>query len=200
MANQQSAKQLAGVIGFFEDAHGLVHATEKVRDENYRYFDCFTPFPIHGLDGAQGLKRSPIPFVTFAAGITGCSLGFLLQYWTSAVDWPLNVGGKPFNSWPAFVPVMFELTILFAGLSTVGAMLLFNGLPNVKRRSFDPRLTNDRFAILIEAPLLQEDQESQAALKKQGKNYKSFVESEALELLKKLGAKEIKSVYSEGWF
>ena len=101
----------------------------------------------------RDLKRSPIPFVTFIAGLTGCALAFLFKYWTSAVDWPINVGGKPFNSWPAFVPIMFELTVLFAGLCTVGAMFAFNGLPNVRRKIFDPALTRDRYAIVIEAPV-----------------------------------------------
>src|SRR5689334_9955529 len=112
--SMSKGRQLAGVIGFYQDPHALLEATAKARDAKYKDFDAFTPYPVHGMDAAQGLKRSSLPFVTFAAGITGCSLGFLLQYWTSVVDWPLIVGGKPFNSWPAFVPVMFECTILFA--------------------------------------------------------------------------------------
>jgi len=200
MANPQTEKQLAGVIGFFDSESALIEATEKVKNANYQYFDAFTPYPVHGLDAAQGLKRSPLPFVTFAAGLTGVTLGFLLQYWTSAVDWPLNVGGKPFNSWPAFVPVMFECTILFAGLATAGGMFLFNGLPNVKRKIFDPKITRDRFAIVIEAPADVDDVEAEAELKKKGKKFKPFEESEALDFLKKAGAKEVKSVYSEGWF
>jgi hypothetical protein len=189
MDNQAKAPHLAGVIGFFSDPHHLLKATEKVRDSSYKHFDAFTPYPVHGMDEAQGLKRSPLPFVTFAAGLTGGSLGFILQYWTSAVDWPLIVGGKPFNSWPAFVPVMFECTILFAGLATVGAMFLLNGLPNHKRKAFDPRITRDQFALLIEAPIaLEADRGNQ------------FDEGQAAEFLKSLGAKEVKSVYSEGWF
>ena len=182
---------LHGVIGFFDGPAALVEATQKVREAEYPDFDAYTPYPVHGLDAAQGLKRSPIPFVTMAAGITGCSCGFLLQYWTSVVDWPLNVGGKPFNSWPAFVPVMFELTILFAGLSTVAAMFILNGLPNHRRKAFDPRITQDRFALVIEMP----SEKSRA-----GKKTKIFDAAEAEGFLKKLGAKEVKSVYSEGWF
>ena len=120
MPNLSSAgKQLAGVIGFFDDPHSLMIATEKVRDSKYKDFDAYTPFPVHGLIEAQGLERSPLPFITFAAGLTGCVCGYLIQYWTSAVDWPLNVAGKPFNSIPAFVPVMFELTILFAQVAVL---------------------------------------------------------------------------------
>jgi len=179
MANPKSERQFAGVIGYFAGADQLVQAMRKVREAKYSSFDAFTPYPIHGLDAAQGLSRSPLPFVTFAAGLTGCCLGFLLQYWTSAVDWPLNVGGKPFNSWPAFVPIMFELTVLLGGLSTVAAMFLLNGFPNIRKKIFDPGLTRDRFALVIEAPV---------------------EESEAQSFLKKVGATEVKSVYTEGWF
>ncbi len=199
MANLKTQNQLAGVIGFFDDAHDLIHAAEKVRDSHYKDFDAFTPYPVHGLDAAQGLKRSPLPFVTFAAGITGCTMGFLLEYWTSVVDWPLNVGGKPFNSWPAFVPVMFECTILFAGLATVGGMFLLNSLPNVKKKSFDPRLTRDRFALLIEAPAKVTKSEEDASSKSKAPS-KPFNETEAQEFLRSSGAKEVKSVYSEEWF
>ncbi len=190
MANLDDKKQLAGVIGYFEGEESLLHAMVQVRDAKYHYFDAFTPYPVHGMDAAQGLKRSPLPFVTFAAGLTGCSIGFLLQYWTSAVDWPINVGGKPLNSWPAFIPVIFECTILFAGLATVGAMFILNGLPNIRRKSFSPRLTQDRFAILIEAPIQSESEEK----------FKPFYEVEVSEFLKKAGAQDIKSVYTEGWF
>src|SRR3954470_24306994 len=90
-------KQLTGVVGFFDDPNTLVEAMRKVRDQNFQFFDAFTPYPVHGLEAAQGLKRSPLPYVTLVAGVTGCLLAFLLEYWTSAIDWPLNVGGKPFN-------------------------------------------------------------------------------------------------------
>jgi hypothetical protein len=195
-------RQLAGVIGFYDDPTSLISATAKVRDARYHRFDAFTPFPVHGLEAAQGLKRSPLPFVTFIAGLTGFSLAFLFQYWTSAVDWPLIIGGKPFNSWPAFVPIMFELTVLFAALSTVGAMFAFNGLPNLKRKAFDPSLTRDKFALLIEAPtpVDQEDEDAVERQKRQLKGYKEFSEAEVAQFLKAAGAREVRSVYVEGWF
>ncbi len=191
-----SQKQLEGVIGFFNDPDALIVATRKVREAKWPSFDTFTPFPVHGLDTAQGLKRSPLPFITFGAGLTGCILGFSLEYWTSVIDWPLNVGGKPMNSWPAFVPVMFECTILFAGLATVAGMFLLNRLPNIKKRIPDPSLTRDRFAILIEAPkpidLDAWDAEERALEPK-------FDEKEAMEFLKKCGAVEVRSLVQEGW-
>jgi hypothetical protein len=189
-------KRLAGVLGFFENPEAILSATAKVKAANYKHFDVFSPYPIHGLDHAQGLKRSPIPYVTFIAGLTGFLLAFSLEYWTSAVDWPINVGGKPYNSWPAFVPVMFELTVLFAGLCTVGAMFAFNGLPNMKRKAFDPSLTNNRFAIVIENPpgaAMDSKADSRSA-------HKAFSESEASTFLKQLGATEVRTVYAEGWF
>lgn len=196
---------LAGVIGFFDDPDALIMATEKVRDAKFPSFDVFTPYPVHGLEHAQGLKRSYIPYITFIAGLTGCAIGFLLQYWTSAVDWPVIIGGKPFNSWPAFVPVMFELTILFAGLATAGSMLLINGLPNITRKSFDPSLTRDRFAIVIDAPVVKvkdehhfEDEDEQPKPLPAG--VRPFSEVDAQALLKQIGAKEVRSVYQEGWF
>lgn len=198
----QQENRLAGVLGFFESADAVLAATEKVKGANYRYFDVFTPYPIHGLEHAQGLKRSPIPYVTFIAGLTGFLCAFLFEYWTSAVDWPINVGGKPYNSWPAFVPIMFELTVLFAGLCTVGAMFAFNGLPNVRRKAFDPSLTNNRFAIVIENPPPADMDKASSATGATGatKGYKAFSESEAAQFLKQLGASEVRSVYSEGWF
>jgi hypothetical protein len=183
----EQSKQPSGVIGYFETPDHLVEAMKTVRDARYESFDAFTPYPVHGLDAAQGIKRSPIPFITFIAGLTGGCCGFLLEYWTSAVDWPINVGGKPFNSWPAFIPVTFELTILFAGLATAGAMIIFNGLPNHRRKAYDPGLTRDKFAIVIDS-------------QPHNDKYKKFDQNEVSELLRRVGAKDVAPVYTEAWF
>lgn len=195
-----TSKQLAGVVAYFDDPSSLIAAMNKVREARYESFDAFTPYPVHGLEAAQGLKRSPLPYVTFLAGLTGCAIGYGFQYFTSAVDWPLNVAGKPLNSWPAFVPVMFELTVLIAGLSTVAAMFALNGLPNIFRRSFDPRLTRDRFAILIEAPQKKSSEDDDGESEKKKTGFKPFAEQEAQDFLKSVGAREVKTVYHEGWF
>ena len=186
---QFGTKSPAGVIGYFRDPEALLVAMKQVRDAGFENFDAFTPFPVHGLEQAQGLKRSPLPFVAFGAGLVGGLFGFGLQYWTSAIDWKLIVGGKPFNSWPAFIPVTFELCVLFAALSTVGAMFLMNGLPNIFKRSFDPSLTRDRFAILIGPPE-----------KTPRAGFKTYQEAEASALLKRVGAQEVRAVQNEGWF
>ncbi|MEN9722056.1 MAG: hypothetical protein RJB38_42 [Pseudomonadota bacterium] len=196
----EAAPKIAGVLGYFEDPQSLISAMQRVREANYQSFDAFTPYPVHGLDAAQGLKRSPLPYVTFVFGATGFLLALGLQYWTSAVDWPLNVGGKPFFSWPAFVPVMFELTVLLAGLSTVAGMLVLNRLPNITKKAFDPALTNNRFAILIEAPASLGEEDADSPAEASSGVHKLFVESEAAEFLKKSGATEVRTVYQEGWF
>lgn len=194
-ASATSGPKLAGVLGFFDGTDALIQAMKQVRDARYKSFDAFTPYPVHGLEQAQGLKRSPLPWVTFIMGMTGFATAFGLQYWTSVVDWPLNVGGKPLNSWPAFVPILFELTVLFAGVSTALALFAICGLPNTSRRSFDSSLTRDRFAILIEAPKSEFEEEED-----EGKGFKKFDSEEAHAFLQKTGAKEVRKVFEEGWF
>lgn len=208
MATTETAvggRPLAGVVGFFDHPNQLIGAMSEVRKANYERFDAYTPFPVHGLDAAQGLKRSPLPFVTLIAGLTGCGLAFLFEYWTSAVDWPLIVGGKPFNSWPAFVPIMFELTVLLGGLSTVAAMFAINGLPNIRRKGFDRAITRDRFALAIEVPTRSgagEDEADELSEKEKARiaKFKRFDPVEATEFLQKLGARDVRVVYEEGWF
>lgn len=207
MSNQTMEKSLAGVVGFFEKPEALIEATKKARDANYQSFDAFTPYPIHGLEKAQGLKRSPLPFVTMGAGLTGFMSAVALQYGTSVISWPLNVGGKPLWSWPAFVPIFFELTVLFAGLATVGAMFIINGLPNIKKKAFDTSITRDRFALMIDAPTLKSAEElsdmSEADVKKYEARlarFKKFDEEEAKSFLRSLGATDVKSVEAKGWF
>ncbi len=138
-----------GLLGIFKDESKLIEACREFKTRNIKKYDAFTPFPVHGLEDAMGIKRSAIPYVTFVAGVTGCTLGALLQWWTSASAWPLNVGGKPFASWPAFVPVCFELTILLGGLSTAAALFYFCGLPNSKNICLDASFTDDQFGLFV---------------------------------------------------
>ncbi len=187
--NSNGKSSAAGVIGYFDSPDAILSGMKKVKAANFKNFDAFTPFPVHGLEHAQGLKRSFLPWVTFFGGLTGLTIGMGFQYWTSAVDWPINVGGKPFFSWPAFVPVAYEVTVLLAGLSTVAAMLLVNGLPNLKKRTFSVSLTVDKFAIIIEA-----DRGAQ-----NGK-YRPYSENDAIEVLKLAGASGVKAVTDSGWF
>jgi hypothetical protein len=139
----------------FSTAEALLEAARRSYAEGYRKMDGFSPFPVDGLSEALGFRRNRLPLIVLIGGILGCVGGFYLQYWISAVDYPINVGGRPFNSWPAFVPVTFELTILAAALSAVFGMIALNGLPmpyhpvfNVERFQFASR---NRFFLCIEA-------------------------------------------------
>ena len=143
------AKTVGGVAGIWSDDEAILAAAAKMREAGYKQFDAITPFPVHGMEEAVGIKRSFIPWVTFFAGVTGCILGVWLQWWTSAVDWALNVGGKPFFSLPAFIPVTFELTVLLAALLSVGTMFAVNGLPKVNPPIIDKDLTSHKFALWV---------------------------------------------------
>ncbi len=158
--------RLHGLLAEFENPAQLLAAAEKVRDAGYRYWDCHTPFPVHGLDQAMGIRRTILPVLVFCAGATGCMAGLALQLFTNsfsfslwALVWvtgyPFLISGKPLLSIPAFIPVVFELTILFAALSTVGLLILLNGLPWLYHPLFKSerfrRASDDRFFISIEA-------------------------------------------------
>jgi hypothetical protein len=139
------------IVGHFDDEEVLLEATKKVVDKNIKIYDIYTPFPVHGLDTAMGIKRSILPYITLVAGIGGLCTALALQIWTSAIDWPINIGGKPFNSLPAFIPVSFELTILFAAHTTVAAFLFMNKLfPGKNPVIFDAAQTCHTFVMAIE--------------------------------------------------
>jgi len=139
------------VIGTFADEDGLLAFTRVARSRGLALVDAYTPYPVHGLDDAMGLRPSRLPWLCFLAAITGAALKLLFEFWTTMVDWPLNVGGKPWNSLPAFVPVTFEVMVLSAGLTTVFAFLvlarLWPGKPPKRRL---PRVTDDRFVVILE--------------------------------------------------
>src|SRR3954470_24079422 len=144
-----------GLIAEFDNPTALVAAAHHARQAGYRKMDGYSPFPIEELHEALEFEDARLPFIVLIGGLTGCIGGYLLQYWISAVAYPVNVGGRPLHSWPAFIPVTFECTILAAALSAVLGMLALNGLPmpfhpvfNVPRFGFASR---DRFFLCIEA-------------------------------------------------
>jgi len=142
--------KVSGIIGVFKDSHDLVDAAKAGREKmGFKKYDAFTPYAVHGLDDAMGIKRSWLPYATFTAGLTGLMSAAALEIWTSAVDWPINIGGKPLVSFPAFVPIMFELTVLLGGLTTVGALFYACGLPGLGKKILHPRITNDRFILWV---------------------------------------------------
>jgi hypothetical protein len=139
----------------FDDPGALVTATAKARDAGYRRMDAYSPFPIEELHEAMGAHHSRLPLIVLIGGLVGCISGFALQYWVSVIAYPVNIGGRPFNSWPAFIPVTFECTILGASLAAVLGMLALNGLPMPYHAVFNiPRFalaSRNRFFLCIEA-------------------------------------------------
>jgi len=151
----QHRSHIYGVMGEFGTPEELLHAVEKVREAGYRRFDAFAPFPVEGLSEALGLKRNLVPAITLLGGLAGGIGGFFFQYWAMAITYPLNIGGRPLNSWPAFIPVTFELTILGASLAAVFGMLALNKLPQPNHPVFIvhrfTHASSDRFFVCIES-------------------------------------------------
>jgi Protein of unknown function (DUF3341) len=150
-----------GLMAEFEDPTSLVTATERAHREGYRRMDAYSPFPIEELHHALGSRPTKLPLIVLIGGLIGCIGGYALEYWSSVIAYPLNIGGKPLHSWPAFIPVTFECTILAAALSCVLGMLALNGLPmpyhpvfNVSRFALASR---NRFFLCIEAKDAQFD-------------------------------------------
>jgi len=154
----QERSHCYGVIGEFESPKQLIEAAKKVREAGYKKIDAFSPFPIEGLSQALGLGRRHdlVPLLTLIGGLSGGIGGFLFELWVSKVAYPLNIGGRPLNSWPAFIPVTFELTVLGASLCAVFGMLALNRLPEphhplFSNDRFQKHASNDRFFICIES-------------------------------------------------
>jgi hypothetical protein len=153
-----------GLLAEFDNPEELVQAVRRARNAGYRKMDAYTPFPVEGLAEELGFHHTALPLIVLMGGIVGCVGGLLLQYWIAAVDYPLNIGGRPLNSWPAFIPVTFELTILVAALSAVLGMLGLNGLPRPHHPLFNsPRFalaSRNRFFLCIESADRQFNRES----------------------------------------
>ena len=171
------------VVGAFDDEAVLFPAVKSVRKAGYKIHDVYTPMPIHGLDAVMGLRDTSLHTAGFIYGITGTATAFSFITWVFTTDWPMNIGGKPFFSLPAWIPIMFELTVLFA---SVGMVLTFCYLcqmaPFVKKDHFHPRSTDDLFVMAIECS-------------------EKTKEGEVTEFLQSLGAKEVTTQMKEtGWW
>ena len=142
-----------GMMAEFDTPVALVAAAKRTYQAGYKKIDTYTPFPVEGLAEEIGFHRDEVPLVVLIGGIVGGLTGYLMQYWMSAVAYPLNIGGKPYHSWPAFIVITFEMTILFAGISAVFGMLALNGLPMPYHPVFNvPRFTRasrDRFFLVV---------------------------------------------------
>ena len=144
-------KTRKGFVGIWDDETKMIEAAHSARKLGCTRFDAITPFPLHEVDEAIGLKRSFLPWVTFVFGLVGCIFGVWFTWWVSAYDWPINIGGKPMWSLPAFIPVIFETTILLAALSSVAALFFVCGLPQVNPPVIHPDLTSHKFALFVPA-------------------------------------------------
>ena len=146
---RRERRPLRGLLALYDNPDSLIQAAARAREHGFEGLDAFTPYPVHGLSEALGIRKSWVPYVTLVMGLTGAGLGLLFQIWTSAIDWPLIVGGKPMISLPAFIPVTFEAGVLIGGTMTLAALLFACGLPNFKAPVLDRSTTNDRFALFI---------------------------------------------------
>lgn len=147
MPNIESAKRFTAA--FFEREEDLIAGAAEARQAGFEVYDVYTPFPVHGMDRAVGLPPSRLTWIALLAGALGLVFGLTLQVWTSAYDWPLNVGGKPFNSFPLFIPVTFELTVLFSGLIAIGVLFARNRMWLFSKRRVFERVTDDRFVLVL---------------------------------------------------
>ena len=154
-ATRNDVPRLWGLLAEFDSPRDLVHAAARIRDAGYTRWDAHTPFPVHGLDGAMGIRPTRLPYLVLAAGITGGVSGLLMQWWMNAIDYPIIISGKPFNSLPADIPVTFELTVLLASLTAFLGMLIANALPRFHHPLLASgrfrRVTTDAFFLAVEA-------------------------------------------------
>ena len=148
-------RPIYGLMAEFHDPTSILEAAEAAHAKGYRKMDAYTPFAVHGLAEAIGFTKTRVPLITLLGGIAGGVGGFLMQYWVNTMAYPLNIGGRPLNSWPSFIPVSFECTILLAALAAVFGMLALNGLPMPHHPVFNVRrfalASRDRYFLCIES-------------------------------------------------
>jgi hypothetical protein len=148
-------QSIYGLMAEFLSAEELLEASKHAAEAGYRQLDAYSPFPIEGLAEAIGFHRTILPVIVFCGGLLGTCTGFFLQWWPNVIGYPMNIGGKPADSWPAFIPITFELTILFAALSATFGMIALNQLPSPYHPVFNverfAHASKDRFFLVIES-------------------------------------------------
>ena len=155
MAHEPTTALLHGLMAEFDNPTALVRAADRARTAGYTVMDAYSPFPIEELHDALGLQANRLPLITLLGGIFGGIGGYGLEYWTQVIAWPMNIGGRPFHSWPHYIPVTFECTVLGAALAAFVGMLALNGLPKPYHPVFNvaafDRASRDRFFLCIES-------------------------------------------------
>jgi hypothetical protein len=143
------------ILAEFENPAQLLHAAEKLRDAGYKKFDCHSPFPIHGMDDAMGMKRSPLGWIVGVVAFFALGSGIALEWWTSTIAYPLVISGKPFFSYQAYGPVAFAIMVLFSAFAALFGMMVLNKLPMWYHKLFDSdktaKITNDGFIVSVDA-------------------------------------------------
>lgn len=174
------AKRTAGISAIFTEPDTVLAAARGIRAAGYQKFDFHTPYPLHGLDDAMGVRRTILPWISLGGGVVGMAAALHLQWWTGAVDYPLVIGGKPFFAFEPSIPITFELTVLLCAIATVVGMFALNGLPRWFSKWQDDgnfaRATDDAFVVTIDS----EDPK--------------YSEAKTRELLERLGAHDIRVV------
>lgn len=175
-------QKLYGVTGLFDSPDEIIRAAKEVKEAGYKNFDVNTPYPVHGMDRAMGLSRTKVGFLTLFFGFSGTAFILLFMFWTMSVDYPMVIGGKPFFSLPAFIPITFETTVLLGAIATVFGMLAaFFNLPSNNHPLHDTdymkHVSGDKYGVVIEA------------------DDPNFDEDEVTQLLKKLGSKRVDSIF-----
>ncbi len=166
MSSEWKHVPLYGLLGEFESPRELIEAARRAHEAGYRKMDAYTPYPIHELTEALGLPRTKLPLLVFVGGALGCATALLTQWFATTIHYPINVGGRPLASWPSFIPITFEVTVLFAAGAAVLGMLGLNGLPMPYHPVFNaPRFalaSRDKFFLCIEAkdPLFEAEKTS----------------------------------------
>jgi mono/diheme cytochrome c family protein len=153
--SDNNEKKVHGIVAEYESVDSLLNACRRVRDAGYKKTDAYTPFPVHGIDKALGIKPTVLPWIVLGCGLTGTITALVMQIWMNSIDYPYIISGKPYISLPAFIPVAFELTVLFSSFGAFFGMWALNGLPRFSNPLFtDPRfdrVTDDRFFLYVDA-------------------------------------------------
>ena len=158
------------IVGVYNDPEEVLHAAKKVKESGVKIHEVYSPFPIHGIDEVLDYKRSRLPIVAFLFGITGTILTLTMQIWMMGIDWPMIIGGKDFIALPSFIPITFEITVLLSALGMVGVFFVISDLkPYKKLNLFDPRITQDKFVMVVDlAANKKSKEEIQSLIKSSG--------------------------------